>query len=343
MSDTTTGTEQTLTGNAAYAAEESRIWEEIAANDAAGADAGRDPDAGTGNDTLTTETTEASDSGDGGQAPHAADGGALDAQPGNGADGQAAAKTQATDPWAKAPAEYRKLYDETVAEWRKRVAGQDRKIGQLNARLLATGAPAKAGSTGGAGTAAKPANLADDPDLKKLTEDFPEVAAPIRKVLEASQANVHAVQQQLSAMQAGEREGILSDNEAAVLDRHSDFVTVASSPEFKAWTDGLSPSLKAILAENARRIVDPMGAIAIVDLFKAQHAGTAGARPGAVTAQAGGGTGNLSGKRARQQESSVAGHHGGGPRVTTDPPGEMTAEQAWEHYERQEAAQKRRA
>lgn len=352
MSDTITGTDQTQPDTGAQASEEARIWAELDAADAASGD-DRNPGVGGDGDGFETPTNEQiSDSGDGGRSPHATDGSASQAQPGKGADGQAGTATTATDPWANAPAEFRKLYEDEIAVWRGRVAGQDRKIGQLNARLLASpsgqSAPAKAGggtAAGGAGTGGtKPTALDDDPDLKKLTEDFPEIAAPIRKVLEASEANVRTVQQQLGAMQAGEREAILTANEDWIVGEHPDFVQVATSPQFKAWAQDLSPDLKAILDRNGKRIVDPQGADAMMKLFKMQHAASAGARPGAATTQQGGGTGpSISGKRTRQMESSSAGHHGGGPRVTTEPPGEMTEQQAWEFYEREEERARRRA
>lgn len=340
MSDTITGAESHQPDDAALAAEEDRLWAEADAADAAASDA-RNPDAGAGDDDQDGDQNSSGSEDDGGQSPHATDSDADKAQPGQGADGQAGAGGQVTDPWAKAPAEYRKLYEEEVTELRRRLAGQDRKIGQLNARLLSP-APVK-GKDDKAGTGTEAARLADDPDWKKVEEDFPEIARPFMRELERRDASVQTLQQQLGAMQAGERETVLLDNEQAVLDRHSDFVQVASSPVFREWADGLSPALKSILSQNAQRIVDPQGAIAIVDLFKAQHADSAGAGPGAAPANSQGTGSNLSGRRTRQLEAAASAPHGGGPRVSSQAPGEpQTFDEAWDLAEREDAAKKRR-
>jgi len=338
MTYTITGSQPEPSDAAAVEAAESAAWDEMEATDAAaaGTEEDRNLDEGADNNDQTNNDGSEAVTGNPAESP----GGALDAQPGANQPGGQGPQTT-PDPWANAPEGLRNEHDTL----KRRLSGQDRTIRQLNARLLASsGTPGPGAKPGTGGDASKPdpakGSLGDDPEWRRIEDEYPDIAKPLRAAVEASNANLETVSIKIAAMEAGEHEALLSYNEQALLETHPDFVSVVKSQEFADWSQGLSPSLQVILRENAKSVVDLVGATAIVDLFKAQ---TAGAAAGAAQAGSGQGTGsNLSGKRERQLEAAQAAHRGGGPRIVDGtPPDNMTEEEAWAFYERQDSHKRR--
>jgi len=305
---------------------------DLDADDGAGTDPQNedgDPDLGSDRSTATT------------------DGGADDdAQPDPDSDAADDDTDGEPDPWAAVPADLRPKITELEKNARtldSRVRGLDRRNGQLaseNSRLkqeiAALKNPQPGGKTGGdgkdgAGSAAK------DAEWEQTVEDYPDLAGPVGRKIDALTQQIASQQEMLDGMTAERRGHQIQENGQTVLEAHSDFATVVQSPEFWEWAGSLPQKVQDIIADNAEGIVDPESTIWVVDRFKqskAQSPGTTTAGAAADGQAPNGGTGpNPAGKRGRQRDASVSGASTPASSRVSDGPGANASEaEHFEHY-----------
>ncbi len=194
---------------------------------------------------------------------------------------------------------------------RGRVSALQREVDTLKAQLAAS--TKAAGSTG-------QDQEATDADIRRLQEEYPEVARPVLKELSSlrtqlSQALARLDQRDSTEAQA-QREQALDREEQALTQMHPDWMQVTGNPAFTKWLETQPRYVVEAIRRNGEAIQDAAEAGDIITRFKAhQGVGAATAAPsasGATTAT--GAPANLAARRQRQLESGAAvSSRGAGP------------------------------
>ena len=248
---------------------------------------------------------------------------------------------QAPDPWANAPPELiaerdRLQKERDEAEHRaksdaSRVAALSRKLQQLSmAPPSATPAPS-----------AEPteAQKALDDKIKKLREDYGDIADPLVELIEAQKAELDSVRTTLHGLNAAQQAQVIAQEEQALEARHPDWRNIAQSPDFSSWLQ--------IQPENIQRLANSWDAretSVVLTLFKAENVEAGGQRqeasePPAPTPKANAAT---DARRSQQLEGGRDVRSKPAP-VASGPPEDFEA--AFQYYaekKRLEAAQNRR-
>jgi hypothetical protein len=181
-----------------------------------------------------------------------------------------------SDPWAEAPeplrawreqseAELAKLREETNRS-RGRQSANDRELAQLRAKVAeqekARAAPAVV--------------TLDDPDMKELAENYPEVHGPFSKILARQQAVIDELrsgQKTVVTTLDTERHNNHVQQQQSLLERvHPDFVAVVNSDEWKQWVPRQPRYVQEALRRNDHFIVDADEASDVISRFKASTA-----------------------------------------------------------------------
>ena len=241
------------------------------------------------------------------------------------------------DIWANATPE-QKAYIDTLTQSARSAAGRMSALmrrypelfdgrGEVVERQPGSPAPKKAVAPS---KEAKPP-LAEDPDVKKLKEDFPEVAGPVMKMFEAQAEKTKEIQDQLDRRSASDQKSQFLENERLLGEQHSDWKEVAATPQFMAWLDAQPQLVKAAAQRNGDAIVNLEEAAFLFDTFKLAQGKAAAPNPAPPKSEDPPKTA-LSAKRQAQLESSVTPTAKGAPKASTgvsDDP-----KQAWAEFER---------
>lgn len=117
-------------------------------------------------------------------------------------------------------------------------------------------------------------------DLKKVfegeewgtvTTELPELAGPLKKLFESSEARSAKLEAELSSF-SGERRKVLLDRQYDIaLSTHSDLEAVVSDPAFLAWSGTQPDFVQEMLGHNADTIVNGLEAAHVVSLYKASE------------------------------------------------------------------------
>lgn len=337
MTDTSAADQIDLNDPAAVERAEQAAWDELTSDGASEVDSDQNPDNGTGRqrDDANEDNSATDQDGDRGPAAHSDDdqGQASDGDEG----GQAGGSDQdgeGADPWATAPEPLRAEY-ETL---QKRLSGQDRTIKKLiQQRDQARRTSPRQADKGGTATDQRPKGFSTE-QWKRLQDDFPEVADAFKAELSARDAELEQLRGTVGGLSEAEAQRQIDSNEAALRERHPDFLDVVATTEWADWLQAQPDYVRQAIERNGNAIVDPDEAADVIDRFKSsqQRAGGTGAGPGAAQAQTGRGTGTtFPGKRERQKESAATGHRSGGPRLMEGEPGPNADEdQLFDHFNR---------
>lgn len=209
----------------------------------------------------------------------------------------AAQPDKAKDIWASASPELKAAHDAAVQEmeqkWRSeqaRTAPMNRRITELvreNQRLRANTEPPK---SDGKGKAAAPAaaqtpkkSIKEDPKVKQVLEDYPDVAGPLIDAFDARLEEIsgqqESVSRDLSKLTESRRTEDISANERTVTDAHSDWKELTAkrrdgSWPFMDWLQTRSEFVQQMAAHNGEEIVDAGETIELLDLYKSHLART---------------------------------------------------------------------
>lgn len=185
---------------------------------------------------------------------------------------------------------------------RGRVGALQREVDTLKKQLAAS--TKAAGSTG-------QDQDATDADIRRLQEEYPEVARPVLKELSSlrtqlSEALTRLDQRDSTEAQA-QRDQALDREEQALTQMHPDWMQVTGNPAFTKWLETQPRYVVEAIQRNGEAIQDAAEAGDIITRFKAhQGMGAATAAPSASGATATGAPANLAARRQRQLESGAA-------------------------------------
>lgn len=185
---------------------------------------------------------------------------------------------------------------------RGRVGALQREVDTLKKQLAAS--TKAAGSTG-----QDPDST--DADIRRLQEEYPEVARPVLKELSSLRTQLSQALTRLDQRDSTEaqrdREQALDREEQALTQMHPDWMQVTGNPAFTKWLETQPRYVVEAIQRNGEAIQDAAEAGDIITRFKAhQGMGAATAAPSASGATATGAPANLAARRQRQLESGAA-------------------------------------
>ncbi|WP_042700713.1 hypothetical protein [Azospirillum sp. B506] len=152
---------------------------------------------------------------------------------------------------------------------------------------------------------------ATDADIRRLQEEYPEVARPVLAKLSSLQTQLSQALTRLDQRDSTEahaqREQALDREEQALTQMHPDWMQVTGNPAFGKWLETQPRYVVEAIQRNGEAIQDAAEAGDIITRFKAhQGMGAATAAPSASGATATGAPANLAARRQRQLESGAA-------------------------------------
>lgn len=319
---------------------EADLWNEIAAaeSDSAAAstpEKSKDEDAGaTGNDKANDDAEQ----GDQGKDAEAARGKAAGGQDAPGGDASKSTPAAATEiDWSKAAPEFRAAFEATQAELKRaqqtnranagRASALQRQLNDMTARER--GRQTDSGHQQGAGKGTPSASqdsLLDDPEIKAVVEEYPEVAKPIVKKL-GEMVDRQAKREQ--AEDASRHAALVAEQEALLTKEHNDWDAVAGDPAFGAWLGDQPQHIQDAAQRNAKEIVDYRQAADVIGRFKVFRSAQSAQKDQPGNGQ--GTTGSLSDRRRRQLESSSAARSRG-PGVAHGIPEDGDEQALWDAF-----------
>lgn len=256
--------------------EAEKIWADLAAKDATNASDNADPP----NSVETTDPQPQAST----EAPEVK---TTDA-PADTADANKTTKTDGEEPpvtvdiWADAKPEHKAAYeavakerDDKVAHARRiggTVAGYQRQVDSLKRELdeARKGKPSDT-KTDDKGTSNAGGSILDDPDIKKATDEYPEVMRPLNKVLERLERRAANAERELGGISDEKRQAHLVEQSRIVVSAHPDYSQIAKSPEFTDWYRKAPTYIQEGVRRNAQKVVDGAEVSHIVKLYKLEN------------------------------------------------------------------------
>ena len=239
--------------------------------------------------------------------------------PGQAAGDPAPAGAPTEDVWKDAPPALRAQFEElqrSQAAMAGRVSVADRRANLLEQQLRAANAGSGTTTKGDDAQSISTA-LENDPDVKQLQEEYPEVAGPMLKVLSkiaARQEQMAAPVQQIEQMRA---QADTQARYAALTERHPDWQQYANDAR---WGEFLAAQPQFVRDMHARNldVSDPDEAADVLTRFKGFIGATATpSPPSAPTADPK--------KRQRQLDAARDGGSSGGGAATSGVPDDFDA------------------
>lgn len=178
-------------------------------------------------------------------------------------------------------------------------------------------------------------NPLNDPEFKRAVEEYPEVAAPLAKVLGKVLERNTRLEKEMAAVGVDRRQAALNEQAAILADQHPDWQDIGATPEFVDWVHAQPRHIQEAAYRNATEIVDAAEAADLVGRFKEFRAGgRSGNTPTPRTGAAGPGTqtNQLAGKRQRQLESASAARSRG-PGAASGIPKDGDPETLWKQMD----------
>lgn len=175
------------------------------------------------------------------------------------------------DPWASAPPELRKLYENERTSREKAEGVVKAHEGRL--RAFQTEITELRSKTSEAPPAEKPKTKeeieAREERLKKLREEFPEVAGPLLEEIEELRRQNQTLSKGVETVQSREVETELDAQEKLLAGRHGDWLEQARSEAFGKWVLEQPRYVREAIHRNGSAIVDGEEVADILDRFKA--------------------------------------------------------------------------
>lgn len=257
---------------------------------------------------------------------------------------------QGDDIWATASPEHRAAFEAAQKDWEvrdRRLRGQvsalTRQLNELQRQRQQPAAP-QAGAAGQGqqqdGNEDADGFLASD-EWKSFQEEYPEVAAPLAKVIGGLQQNTTRLEKELSAIGFERRQAALSEQATLLAEQHPDWQKVAADKGFVDWLQGQPRHIQEAAYRNANEIVDAAEAADVVGRYKQFRVQQGGGALTDTTPQGQSqGTGNnrLAGKRQRQLESATAARSRG-PGAASGIPEDGDPEALWKMWDEMERRQ----
>ncbi|WP_022727229.1 hypothetical protein [Fodinicurvata sediminis] len=175
-------------------------------------------------------------------------------------------------------------------------------------------------------------------DWQSFREEYPEVAAPLEKVVGNLQAEITRQNKELSAIGQERRQSALEEQADLLSEAHPDWQEVTSNQAFVDWLNDQPRHIREAAYRNGQDIVDAEEAADVVGRFKAQQQSQGGGPTQQAAPRSNGqGSGNnkLAGKRQRQLESASA-TRSRGPGPATGIPEDGDPEQIWKQFDEME-------
>ncbi len=172
------------------------------------------------------------------------------------------------DIWANATPEQKAAFEAAAADahrWQSdqgRAAGDARRIAQLEASTAAQ-KPAAVQDDGGL------VGVLKSDDWKSVESELPELAAPLKKILESFQTENTALRTELGTFSVERRNQVADAQVRIVLAEHSDWESVTDDPTFVPWVGAQPAFIQQMFNRNAEQVVDGLEAAHVVSLFKA--------------------------------------------------------------------------
>lgn len=239
----------------------------------------------------------------------------------------AAAPPAKPDVWATAPAELREEHERTLKALEK--ATDDHSRRSIEGRIRSQQRRLEERRS----AAAQQPDTSQEVDaaklLKEMAAEFPEIAAPIVPLAEKI-SKIEAVEKSRQEAADAQLDRDLEANDAAVEAKHPGWVEYLgkNGEEFLKWVDDQPAAMRRVFHNNRTEILDPEGAIRMLDAFKQAHEPTPEPAP-VVTPPAP--TPPLSSRRAAQLAASASPSSAVGAPRPTGMPEEGDSEAMWKY------------
>lgn len=216
--------------------------------------------------------------------------------------------------------------DHIISSLKGQQRRQDQRIRELEAQLAQ-----KPKATPGREDTDQDVDAEGDDPLADLDDEYPEVAGPIRKMIEEQKRTIADLKSQVSNLGQTAKEREQRD----FLSIHEDgFDVISSNPEiFQSWINNQQGEILQGFERNRNEIADAASAAKVVTAFKSFL--------GEKTPNTGGGkesTSKIENRRKRQLQSSEAPSRGSSQkgRIPGPPPDDAAPETWWDYLETEE-------
>ncbi len=173
----------------------------------------------------------------------------------------------------------------------------------------------------------------------KLNTEYPEVAGPVGDRLDVIEANQKKQERRDAAVADDANEDHIAtvvEQTRLLAEEHSDWLEIATTPEFDTWLDDQPRRFRDTATRNAKEIVDAKAAGEVITRYKASRSdqgedlgGPDEDRQETVT--------SLAEKRARQLETSSGVRSKGPGAAVQGVPEEGTDEEIWDAFDKKDA------
>lgn len=252
----------------------------------------------------------------------------------------------AEDVWKDAPEALRKAHEADVAKHEanfKRisgtVSGYQRKADRLEAENRKLREAAQPPAQPADDAAPADGDLLEDPEFKKAMDEYPEVMAPVAKVvgsltrqLKAANDRAERLEGSIGNLSTAEQERIFDEQETALAQVHPDWKDVTATPDFLDWVAAQPRYVRDALERNGENIIDATEAADLISRYKAERQPNPSPPDGGEEPN----PSEQKNHRAQQLESAAAPRGRGSGKVTTGVPEDATDQQVWDFYEEED-------
>lgn len=158
---------------------------------------------------------------------------------------------------------------------------EGRRLAALQGKTV-PGVDVKPAVEGAAAPAAAPKKDEDDPltspEFLKVKQEYGDVIEPLEKVIKSLQGKLAAVESRtvvvekdLSGLTANQANEYVAEQSAVLTEKHKDWQTIVTSPDFKAWLDEQPEEVQGLVKKNADRIVDARAGARALDFYKSDR------------------------------------------------------------------------
>jgi len=180
----------------------------------------------------------------------------------------------------------------------------------------------------------------------KLDSEYPEVAGPVGDRLDRIEAN----QKKIDKREEDEAADAKQEHLAAVTEQtrllnteHSDWLEVATNPEFEAWLDDQPREFRDAAAQNANEIVDASAAGRVIARYKASRSDQGDDDLGGPDDSQDTTDTSLADRRKRQLDSAKGPRHKGPGTVVKGIPEDGSDEEIWDGFDKEDARKEAQA
>ena len=184
---------------------------------------------------------------------------------------QAAAEQETVDIWAGATPEQTAAHEAAVADAHKWQSDQGRQIADRTKIAALEKTIADGAATAATDEIENTGSIFDSEDWKTVSEELPEVAGPLQRLFNASEAKSAKLEKELSSFSEERRTSHYNDQYDIALNAHPDLVAVTGDPAFVTWAGTQPAFVQEMLGRNAEKVIDGHEAAHVVSLYKANE------------------------------------------------------------------------